>query len=773
MERLNKTNTIRKKNTIILNNENPVINTFEKYENKNQIKDEKIVVQRIPLNRKSHSLNPYNVISSEKNLIEIQQSRETHTKGSVFLKTEKKKLTQKIILKANIEMLHQDEKNDAKKNITENQNDYSLFIFPQQGKLRQILTQIINNKIFLLTMIFFIFLNSIFMTIALSLDLYLDDKSDFFSLSEYFFTALFTLESIVKIISYGFILGENTYLRDMWNVLDFIIVVFSILSLIPGIDNLNNLKGFRLLRPLKSLPFISNMKIMISVMGDTFSKLVNILLFLFTFVSFFSILSVSLWSKIYDNRCRITEIPTRGIWDITENYISLCGGYNKCGEKYTCGSWNDLDKTGFFFKSPFVSINKERLIGELNYGLTTFENFVDSAQVILQVSTLEGWTEIMYLVQNSYSYVFGAIYFIIMIIILNYFVLNFTIGLMMNNFQKIFTEMSSEESKLKEQQYVKLEIEVEKFHIRESQSSLNIHKIKDFLQSIRFFNFDLKYPSEYTEKNKIASVCYQIYNQPIFNYIMDLFIIINTVVMTLDSDMISQNVVTIANSINFILVIFFTIEFVLKLIGLGFRLFFANKFNIFDMLIVIFSITEICLAKNNSTATALRTFRIMRIIKLLKSWETLNIIIKCIELTVLDIGNYVILLILCIYIFSLLGMNFFKGKLYFNSFNEYDKIRGEIPRLNFENILTASLTIFTILIGSGWPDIFFHCILSEDIDKYQTYFFFMITKGGLSVLVNLVISFLIYNFEKSRRIVLLDLYLERMREEKKSKLYLI
>ncbi len=321
---------------------------------------------------------------------------------------------------------------------------------------------------------------------------------------------------------------------------------------------------------------------------------------------------------------------------------------------------------------------------------------------------------------------------------------------------------------MKEQQNVKLEIEVETFHIRESQSSLNIQKIKDFLQNIRFFNFDLKYPSKYTEQYKIASICYQIYNQPIFNYLMDLFIIINTVIMTLDSDMISQNVVSIANSINFILVIFFTIEFVLKLIGLGCRLFVANKFNIFDMLIVIFSITEICLAKNNSTATALRTFRILRIIKLLKSWETLNIIIKCIELTVLDIGNYVILLILCIYIFSLLGMNFYKGKLYFNSMNEFDKIRGEIPRLNFENILTSSLTIFCLLIGSGWPDIFFNCILSEDIGIYQTYFFFMITKGGLSVLVNLVISFLIYNFEKSRRIVLLDLYLERMREEKKS-----
>lgn len=43
--------------------------------------------------------------------------------------------------------------------------------------------------------------------------------------SEMAFTVLFSIEALLKIISMGFVLSPNTYLRDGWNVLDFIVVV--------------------------------------------------------------------------------------------------------------------------------------------------------------------------------------------------------------------------------------------------------------------------------------------------------------------------------------------------------------------------------------------------------------------------------------------------------------------------------------------------------------------------------------------------------------------
>ena len=43
--------------------------------------------------------------------------------------------------------------------------------------------------------------------------------------AEYVFLAIFTLEAVLKIIAYGFLFHPGAYLRNGWNILDFVIVV--------------------------------------------------------------------------------------------------------------------------------------------------------------------------------------------------------------------------------------------------------------------------------------------------------------------------------------------------------------------------------------------------------------------------------------------------------------------------------------------------------------------------------------------------------------------
>ena len=48
-------------------------------------------------------------------------------------------------------------------------------------------------------------------------------------------TAIFTIECVIKIIVSGFINnGRRSYMRDGWNLLDFFIVLVSIVSLALG-----------------------------------------------------------------------------------------------------------------------------------------------------------------------------------------------------------------------------------------------------------------------------------------------------------------------------------------------------------------------------------------------------------------------------------------------------------------------------------------------------------------------------------------------------------
>lgn len=49
---------------------------------------------------------------------------------------------------------------------------------------------------------------------------------------DYIINGIFIFEFIVKIIAMGFALDPGTYLRDNWNLLDFLIVVFSLIDMI-------------------------------------------------------------------------------------------------------------------------------------------------------------------------------------------------------------------------------------------------------------------------------------------------------------------------------------------------------------------------------------------------------------------------------------------------------------------------------------------------------------------------------------------------------------
>jgi hypothetical protein len=49
---------------------------------------------------------------------------------------------------------------------------------------------------------------------------------------ELIFLILYTIEMALKIIGLGFILNKGSYLRDAWNVLDFVIVISAYIPII-------------------------------------------------------------------------------------------------------------------------------------------------------------------------------------------------------------------------------------------------------------------------------------------------------------------------------------------------------------------------------------------------------------------------------------------------------------------------------------------------------------------------------------------------------------
>ena len=60
------------------------------------------------------------------------------------------------------------------------------------------------------------------------------EKPAFFEDADYVFLGLYILEAVLKIVGKGFILGEDSYLRDAWNILDFGIVLVSVVTKVTG-----------------------------------------------------------------------------------------------------------------------------------------------------------------------------------------------------------------------------------------------------------------------------------------------------------------------------------------------------------------------------------------------------------------------------------------------------------------------------------------------------------------------------------------------------------
>ena len=128
---------------------------------------------------------------------------------------------------------------------------------------------------------------------------------------EYFFTSVFLLEFLLKMIAMGVLFEPNTYLRDWWNVLDFTVVASSILSL-TGSFNLSAIRTVRILRPLRSIKSIPGLRLLVGSLLDSLPNLGNVLIFLLYIIVIFGILGLQLFSGAYEQRCRYTKEPVNG-----------------------------------------------------------------------------------------------------------------------------------------------------------------------------------------------------------------------------------------------------------------------------------------------------------------------------------------------------------------------------------------------------------------------------------------------------------------------------
>lgn len=109
-----------------------------------------------------------------------------------------------------------------------------------------------------------------------------------------YFSYVFIVEAVVKIIAMGFVIHRNSYLRDPWNWLDFIVVSISTVEIldIKGLAQFKALRTMRVLRPLRSINAFPSMKRLIGSLLAALPSLADAIMFMLFIFLLFGILGV-------------------------------------------------------------------------------------------------------------------------------------------------------------------------------------------------------------------------------------------------------------------------------------------------------------------------------------------------------------------------------------------------------------------------------------------------------------------------------------------------
>merc|ERR1719159_2084925 len=147
---------------------------------------------------------------------------------------------------------------------------------------------------------------------------------------------------------------------------------------------------------------------------------------------------------------------------------------------------------------------------------------------------------------------------------------------------------------------------------------------------------------------------------------------------------------------------------------------------------------------------ALRAARLLRVAKLVRNWVALRILLEVVTHSIKMMGNFCLILVLFLYIFTLLGMTLFGDKM-------GPVPGGEKPRLNFDDFWWSFITVFSVLTGENWNVTMYSTGIatSQNVPIIVTSFYFLILViVGNIILLNLFLAILLAAFTESRSIIL-------------------
>uniref|UniRef100_A0A663ME21 Voltage-dependent L-type calcium channel subunit alpha n=1 Tax=Athene cunicularia TaxID=194338 RepID=A0A663ME21_ATHCN len=536
----------------------------------------------------------------------------------------------------------------------------SFFIFSPTNKFRMLCHRIVNATWFTNFILLFILLSSISLAAEdpIRAESFRNQILGYFDIG---FTSVFTVEIVLKMTAYGAFLHKGSFCRNSFNILDLLVVAVSLISM--GIESsaisvVKILRVLRVLRPLRAINRAKGLKHVVQCVFVAIKTIGNIVVVTTLLQFMFACIGVQLFKgKFY--RCtdpsKMTEKECRGYFI---NYV-------------------DGDPTQIELQ--------ERVWLHSNFH---FDNVFSAMMSLFTVSTFEGWPQLLYMAIDTNSEDTGPIYnyrveiamfFIIYIILIAFFMMNIFVGFVIVTFQ----EQGESEYK---------NCELDKNQRQCVQYALKARPLR-----------------RYIPKNPYQYQIWYVVTSSYFEYLMFFLILLNTICLGMQHYNQSAEMNHISDILNVAFTILFTLEMILKLLAFKVKGYFGDPWNVFDFLIVIGSIIDVILSEiddsdDNSrvSITFFRLFRVMRLVKLLSRGEGVRTLLWTFIKSFQALPYVALLIVMLFFIYAVIGMQMF-GKIAMVDGTQINRNN------NFQTFPQAVLLLFRCATGEAWQEILLDC----------------------------------------------------------------
>ncbi|XP_047381369.1 voltage-dependent N-type calcium channel subunit alpha-1B, partial [Sciurus carolinensis] len=646
----------------------------------------------------------------------------------------------------------------------------SLFVFSEDNVVRKYAKRITEWPPFEYMILATIIANCI----VLALEQHLPDgdktpMSERLDDTEPYFIGIFCFEAGIKIIALGFAFHKGSYLRNGWNVMDFVVVLTGILATAGTDFDLRTLRAVRVLRPLKLVSGIPSLQVVLKSIMKAMVPLLQIGLLLFFAILMFAIIGLEFYMGKFHKACfpNITDADPVGDFPCgKEAPARLCEGDTECRE---------------YWPGP-------------NFGITNFDNILFAILTVFQCITMEGWTDILYNTNDAAGNTWNWLYFIPLIIIGSFFMLNLVLGVLSGEFAKERERVENRRAflKLRRQQQIERELngylewifKAEEVMLAEEDKNAEEKSPLDAVlkrAATKKSRNDLIHAEE--GEDRLADLCAlgspfaraslksgktesssyfrrkekmfrffirRMVKAQSFYWVVLCVVALNTLCVAMVHYNQPQRLTTALYFAEFVFLGLFLTEMSLKMYGLGPRSYFRSSFNCFDFGVIVGSIFEVVWAAikpgTSFGISVLRALRLLRIFKVTKYWNSLRNLVVSLLNSMKSIISLLFLLFLFIVVFALLGMQLFGGQFNF---------RDETPTTNFDTFPAAILTVFQILTGEDWNAVMYHGIESQGgVSKgmFSSFYFIVLTLFGNYTLLNVFLAIAVDNLANAQEL---------------------